>query len=115
MWPYGQESAALLFNVNVPNRPATALAGIRLTSLGVDSFLNRYQFEVSAVDPYVITATHLGATHLGAAPTGEPEMGTDAWAVEQGYVSITPIQPLPELMRVVPWYNVATQALLSRP
>ena len=104
MWPCGQASTTLLCNVNVPNRPAATLAGIRLTSLGHDSFLTQYQFERNIERSYAITATHRGGRR-----TDEPEMGTDAWAVKRGYVSLTPVEPLPELIRVVPWYHPVTR------
>ncbi len=92
------ESEPLMFNVNVPNRPAMALRGLQLTSFSTFSFMNRARF--------VQDMEHPGKLKVIATNSiNQAEEGSDTWAVEQGYASVTPIQPMPELMRVVPWVN----------
>lgn len=93
------EIGPLVFNVNVPNRPAMALLGLQLTSFSTFSFMNRARF--------VQDMEHPGQLKIIATNSiNQAEAGSDTWAVEQGYASVTPIQPMPELMRVVPWVNI---------
>ncbi|RDI95903.1 5'/3'-nucleotidase SurE [Meiothermus sp. QL-1] len=69
-----------LLNVNFPNR--TPL-GLRITRLST----HRYEDQVVArTDPE-------GRPYywLAGQPTAEMEEGTDFWAVQQGYISVTPI------------------------
>jgi 5'-nucleotidase len=97
MWRAQRESTPIVFNVNVPNRRAETLGGIQLTSLSDHSFMHKYRFEHDA---------DAGNT-LKVIPTADqrgtvPQPYTDAWAVAQGYVSITPLRPVPELLSVAP-------------
>jgi 5'-nucleotidase len=74
-----------LLNVNVPDVPRSALKGYRITRLG-----RRHKAEntVRTVNPRGETVYWVGAAGA-AADAGE---GTDFHAVEQGLVSVTPLQ-----------------------
>lgn len=77
--------ADTILNVNVPDRPWEALAGFQATRLG-----HRHKAEpvVREVDPR-------GRTIYWVGPPGDEEdagLGTDFYAVANGYVSVTPIQ-----------------------
>ncbi len=77
--------ADTILNVNVPDRPWEALAGFQATRLG-----HRHKAEpvVREVDPR-------GRTIYWVGPPGNEEdagLGTDFYAVANGYVSVTPIQ-----------------------
>jgi 5'-nucleotidase len=80
--PFG---APVLLNVNVPDVPWEMLQGMRVTRLG-----RRHKAEpvVKQVSPRGDTVYWVGAAG-GAADAGE---GTDFHAVDQGCVSITPLQ-----------------------
>jgi 5'-nucleotidase len=97
MWQTQRESKPIVFNVNVPNRPAAALAGMQLTSFSSYSFLAAYQFEPDPAQPGTLVATYHRDGHAAKA-----DKFTDAWAVAQGYVSVTPLRPFPELLAVAP-------------
>jgi 5'-nucleotidase len=72
-----------LLNVNVPPGPAESLKGIRLTKLGHRIFTD---IIAPRVDPR-------GKPYYWVAGTAKwaPEHGTDIEAVQQGYVSVTPL------------------------
>ncbi len=74
-----------LLNVNIPNRPLDELRGFLVTRLG-----KRHHAEpvVRAADPHGEPIYWIGAA--GLAKDAGP--GTDFHAVENGYVSITPLQ-----------------------
>ena len=78
-------SAPVLLNVNVPDVPYDVLAGMRVTRLG-----RRHKAEpvVRQVSPRGETVYWVGAAGA-AADAGE---GTDFHAVENGWVSVTPLQ-----------------------
>lgn len=80
--PFG---APVLLNVNVPDVPFDMLAGMRVTRLG-----RRHKAEpvVKQVSPRGETVYWVGAAGA-AADAGE---GTDFHAVDNGWVSITPLQ-----------------------
>lgn len=75
----------VLLNVNVPDRPYEQLGPIEVTRLG-----KRHKAEpvVKALSPRGETVYWVGAA--GAAQDAGP--GTDFYAVEQGAVSVTPLQ-----------------------
>lgn len=75
----------VLLNVNVPDIPYSELKGIEVTRLG-----RRHKAEpvVKMVSPRNETMYWVGAA--GAAADAGP--GTDFYAVERGYVSVTPLQ-----------------------
>jgi 5'-nucleotidase len=78
-------TAPILLNVNIPNRPRNELRGMRVTRLG-----KRHHSEpvVRSADPRGEPIYWIGAA--GVAKDAGP--GTDFHAVENGYVSITPLQ-----------------------
>ncbi len=72
-----------LINVNVPNAP---IKGVKVTRQGHRIYRDEL---VELVDPMGKPYYWIG----GERPTGHTEeVGTDVWAVAQGYVSITPIR-----------------------
>ncbi len=74
----------IILNVNVPDRPWEALAGLQATRLG-----HRHKAEpvVKSLDPRGRTIYWIGP----AGPEQEAGPGTDFHAVRAGYVSITPL------------------------
>jgi 5'-nucleotidase len=75
----------ILLNVNVPDIPYADLRGIKITRLG-----RRHKAEpaVKSVSPRGETMYWIGA----AGPAADAGEGTDFHAVENGWVSITPLQ-----------------------
>lgn len=75
----------VLLNVNVPNRPYEALQGIQVTRLG-----RRHKAEpaIKSTSPRGETVYWIGA----AGPAADAGEGTDFYAVEHGWVSVTPLQ-----------------------
>ena len=75
----------VLLNVNVPNIPYEELRGIQVTRLG-----RRHKAEpaVKSVSPRGDTLYWIGA----AGPAADAGEGTDFYAVEHGWVSVTPLQ-----------------------
>ena len=73
-----------LLNINIPERPFEEIQGVRVTRLG-----NRvYQNVITdQIDPHGRPYLWIG----GQGPTWKQENGTDYCAIEQGYVSITPL------------------------
>jgi 5'-nucleotidase len=83
----GLEAAdrALILNVNVPNLPLERLRGFRSTRLGFRHPSERVQ---PALDPKGRQVYWVGRSG-GQAEAGP---GTDFHAVNEGYVSVTPLQ-----------------------
>ncbi len=75
----------MLLNVNVPPGNAEKISGVEITSLGKRRYTNTIH---RRVDPRGRSYYWLA----GDVDTEVNERGTDVWAVENGYVSITPIQ-----------------------
>ena len=73
-----------LLNVNIPFLFMEDIQGIRVTRLGLRVYRNEL---VSRDDPYGRPYYWIG----GEAPTGVPEEGTDIGALNDGYVSISPV------------------------
>jgi 5'-nucleotidase len=80
---YGMQKETLL-NVNVPCLPESEIRGIRLTRQGLRVYRDLL---VRRQDPRGRPYYWIG----GEAPTGVPEEGTDFGALEDGFVSITPL------------------------
>jgi 5'-nucleotidase len=89
----------ILLNVNVPNLPLEEIKGVRVTRQGNSGYQERYEVrsDPRAV-PYYWTA--------GTYRMSDVDEETDALAVEEGYVSVTPVRYdltahdyLPELSR----------------
>ncbi len=74
-----------LYNVNVPNRVAADLRGLRMTGLSAHSFLPATRFERASDQALIRRAEHV--------PPLSYELWSDAWAVAQGHISVTPLQP----------------------
>jgi 5'-nucleotidase len=73
-----------LLNVNLPNLPAPALRGVAVTRQSARRYLSSLE---RRTDPR-------GLTYYWLAGRREPMPdveGTDAWAVAQGFISVTPI------------------------
>lgn len=104
MWRRGTEQTPIVFNVNVPNLPPAKLMGMRQTAFSTATFLGRYRFQPSPHGETAILAirddTRPHVQRNGA------EAWDDAAAVAQGYVSLTPLRPFPDLLCVAPWVEV---------
>jgi 5'-nucleotidase len=75
----------VLLNVNVPYRPLQEINGIKITRQGQRLYRDAL---VRREDPRGRTYYWIG----GDTPTGVLDPGTDFCALEEGYVSITPLQ-----------------------
>lgn len=75
----------LLLNVNIPYRPTSEMHGIRVTRQGLRVYRDKLD---ERRDPRGRPYYWIG----GDWPTGVPDEGTDFGAVENGYVSVTPLQ-----------------------
>lgn len=73
-----------LLNVNVPDLPRERIVGVEVTRLGKRQYRDAL---VERLDPYGNPYYWVG----GPAVTDEYEDGTDAWALRQGKISVTPI------------------------
>ena len=74
-----------ILNVNVPDLPLDQIKGIEITRLGTR---HRSKELHQSQDPRNQVVYWIGAS----GPTNESGPGTDFYAVERGYVSITPLQ-----------------------
>jgi 5'-nucleotidase len=75
---------ATLLNVNAPNVPAEALAGVRVTTQADRQYVDRLEKRIDpAGRPYYWLG---GRLHETEAPTG-----SDTRSVAEGYISVTPI------------------------
>jgi len=73
-----------LLNVNIPYVPLNQIKGMRVTRLGLRVYRDEL---VRRDDPQGRPYYWIG----GEAPTGVPEEGTDVGALNEGFVSITPL------------------------
>ncbi len=73
-----------LINVNIPFNRKERIKGIRVTKLGVRNYDNLFE---ERKDPRGNTYYWLG----GGIKNEKQEAGTDVEAVEDGYISVTPI------------------------
>jgi 5'-nucleotidase len=85
-----------LLNLNIPNLPLERIAGVEVTGLSSQTLLDRYHITRAA--PRLL---RLSPAPDGAAPVAE--INSDAWAVERGCLSITPLQLFPDILYVAPW------------
>lgn len=74
----------VLLNVNVPDLPYDQIKGIKITRLG---YRKSPQPAISAQHPKGIPCFWIG----GLSEPHDGSVGTDFWAVDNGYVSITPL------------------------
>ena len=72
-------------NVNVPNRPASEIGGVEITRQSTRRYVNRVEkrSDPRGRDYYWLT---------GSAEDVESPSGTDAWAVAEGRISVTPLR-----------------------
>jgi len=73
-----------LLNINIPDGPVENIRGIRVTRLGSRVYQNVI---TDQVDPHGKPYLWIG----GSGPTWAREAGTDFSAVDEGYVSLTPL------------------------
>jgi len=73
-----------LLNVNLPHRPWSDVRGVRITRLGTRIYRDSL---VEKIDPRGKTYYWIG----GLEPVWVREEGTDFHAVEEGYISVTPL------------------------
>ena len=76
----------LVYNVNVPNQPMERLKGVKSTFLGPKAYLETVQKGSDG------RRTHYWILHNRPTNAEVPE-GCDVWAVRNGLVSITPMDP----------------------
>jgi 5'-nucleotidase len=81
----------LLLNVNVPGLPEDQIKGLQVTRLGIRIYRDAL---VKRLDPRDQPYYWIG----GEYPTALPENGTDAGALQAGYISLleSPLTPSPE-------------------
>ncbi len=75
----------VFLNVNLPYRSLNDLAGVRFTRQGLRLYRDAL---VERLDPRGRPYYWIG----GEAPSGVAEPGTDFWALQEGMVSVTPLQ-----------------------
>jgi 5'-nucleotidase len=73
-----------LLNVNIPHRPWAQIQGVRLTRLGTRIYRDTL---IEKTDPRGRAYYWIG----GLDPVWEVEDGTDFQAVQEGYISVTPL------------------------
>jgi 5'-nucleotidase len=73
-----------LLNVNVPAQPETEIKGMYITRLGRRIYRDEV---IKRQDPYGRNYYWIG----GQSPESVLDVGTDVWALANGYVSLTPI------------------------
>jgi 5'-nucleotidase len=78
------EMGNILLNVNVPGLPEDQIKGIQITRLGIRIYRDAL---VKRLDPRDRPYFWIG----GEIPIAVPETGTDAGALQAGYVSVTPL------------------------
>jgi 5'-nucleotidase len=95
-------------NVNVPALPASAIRGVQVTRLGTRVYRDAL---VAREDPRGRPYYWIG----GEPPTGIAEPGTDFGALNEGYISVTPVSTdLTDYQRVdvmAPWAEILGSTL----
>ena len=81
-----EEDAPVLYNINVPNAPADRIEGIVQTFLGPKAYLETIERGNDG------RRTHYWIKHNRPTGSEAPE-GCDVWAVRNGMVSVTPMDP----------------------
>jgi 5'-nucleotidase len=74
----------VLLNVNVPNRPRSKIQGVRVTRQGDSAYLGEFAVRE---DPRRQPYYWLSGTYA----MKDEDPATDAWAIERGFVSVTPV------------------------
>ncbi len=106
LWQENGEPAPVVFNVNVPNVPIPRLAGTLTTSPANISCLTKYRFRPDPHEKNMLDV--IAEDEVEQAP----EPWTDTWAVKLGYVAVTPLKAIPDLLSVVPWVVPAAAVAL---
>ena len=96
LWQQNPEPTPVVFNVNVPNLPVSALEGTLITSPANASCLTKYRFGPDPHTENTLIVLRHDDEYL-------PEPWSDAWAVQRGYVAITPFRAVPDLLCMIPW------------
>ena len=91
----------VLLNVNVPNLPAAEVKGVQVTRQGDSAYEERYDIRSDPRGvPYYWAA--------GSYRMSDVEDGTDALALDRGYVSVTPVSfdltAYEELPKIASWF-----------
>jgi 5'-nucleotidase len=107
LWLANPEPAPALYNVNSPNIARATVSGTLVTSLSERSFLSRYTLHHDAHTEGQLVVRSIAAEDEVETPW------TDRWAVRLGYVAISPLQALPDLLGVIPSSFPADSAALS--
>jgi 5'-nucleotidase len=89
-------SSPTLLNLNVPHRALSDVAGIEITTLSTYTCANAYRVQVEG-------GARLCLKRFYAAGDQHRQPGSDAWALSQGYVSLTPLEILGDMIGVMPW------------
>jgi 5'-nucleotidase len=77
-------SPRVLLNVNVPNLPRSKIKGVRVTRQGDSAYVEEFTVrEDPRRQPYYWLA--------GSYRMTDTDQDADAWALENGYISVTPI------------------------
>jgi 5'-nucleotidase len=92
----------VLLNVNVPNLPEAEVKGVRVTRQGESAYEERYDVRSDPRGvPYYWAA--------GSYRMSDVEEGTDALALDSGYVSVTPVSfdltAFAELPKIAGWFS----------
>ena len=82
---YFSKKSATILNINVPDIPWDEIKGFQVTRLG----------KRHSAEPVVKSNDPRGKTIYWVGPPGKKQdagKGTDFYAIEQGYISVTPLQ-----------------------
>ncbi len=82
--PVHELPGGVVLNINIPDRSREEIRGVAITSQGSRVYRDTL---VERKDPSGRPYYWIG----GDPPTGITEIGTDFWALEQGFISITPL------------------------
>lgn len=96
LWQDDSVGSAPFFNVNVPNLAQPDLGETLITTPGRISCLSKYRFAPHSHEENVI------AVMANETLSSKTEPWTDEWAIELGYVSVTPFNAFPGLLAAAP-------------
>jgi len=97
-----------LLNINIPSKAPDEIKGIRVTRLGVRNYDNLFE---ERRDPRGNTYYWLG----GGVLEEEQHQESDVSAVEQGYISITPVHlDLTDYKLIEKYQSLFDQSMTSR-
>ena len=95
----------VFLNVNLPDVPPAEITGVKITRLASESHLNTVEEREDGRQKYYWLVRH-------RAPKGLNNE-TDIWAVEQGYISITPLYTRRFNKPLIPILNELSTSLLE--